>query len=134
MKSKHKRLLIILGIVSLIAIIYSLTYIPKKVISIDSTKVAEIVILDGSTGREVVFTDKADIEYIINDLNEVTFKKKNLSIGYMGFSFRAQFYNDQGKKLNELIISSEDKIRYRAFFWEARENTIDFDFIAKAFE
>jgi len=90
-------------------LLFALTYIPHKVVSIDPSKVSEITVFDGNTGYNVEITDRTDINHIINNLNEVTFQK--------------------GKSIKELIINSNDTIKYKGFFYTSVSNSIDYDYI-----
>ena len=123
-----KYILIFVPIV--IALLYSLTYIPHKVISISTNEVAKITIFDGQNGNEVIIEDRANINHIINNLNVVKFKKGKLSIMYMGYSYKTTIYNNKGKVVEELIINSSDLIRYKGFFYTATNNKVDFDYLS----
>jgi hypothetical protein len=122
-------LLVILPI--LLIILFGLTYIPHNVISIEESEVSQITIFDGSLGYEIEITDRKRIEHIINNLNDITFQKGKLSLGYMGTHFRVNMINNKGKTIEELIINSEDRIRYKGFFYEAKDNQIDIEYITE---
>ena len=110
-------------------LIYGTTYLPHKMIKIKSTEVFKMSVFNGNTGNHIEITDQSDINYIINSLNDITFQKGKLAIGYMGYSFRITIYNNKGKIIEELIINSEDTIRYKGFFYKAKDNLIDYDYI-----
>lgn len=129
---KYKKTLIFVGILAALALLYGLTYIPHTIVNIKPNKVSSIKIFDGNTGYETGITDKAAIQYIINNLNEVTFQKDKWALFYMGYSYRTTIYNHQGKPAKKLIINSSDTIRYKGFFYKAKGNQIDYEYIKKA--
>jgi hypothetical protein len=129
---KYKKTLIFVGILAALALLYGLTYIPHTIVNIKPDKVSSIKIFDGNTGFETEITDKIAIQYIINNLNDVTFQKDKWAFLYMGYSFRTTIYNDQGKPVKQLIINSADTIRYKGFFYKAKGNQIDYEYIRKA--
>lgn len=132
MKQRRRRILIIV-IPLLLALLYGTTYLPQKVISINPAAVAKINIFNGNTGQQIEITDEADIQQIINNLNEVVFQKGKISLGYMGYSFRTTIYDHQGKAIEEMIINSEHKIRYKGFFYETKGKSINYDYIDRFF-
>lgn len=131
---KIKKRLLIIVIVFLLVFIYELTYIPLKIININPKYISKIDIFNGNTGKGIEITNRIDIEHIINNFNNVKFKKDKLAIGYLGYNFRITIYDRKGKIIKELIINSNDRIRYKGFFYSANENIIDYNYIEKLFE
>jgi len=130
-KSKSIKIIYILMILTLV---YGFTYIPHKLILIDSGSISQIVVTDGNTGQKIAIKDKEDINYIINNLNGVIFQKGKPSIGYVGFSFRAIIYNIKGEAIKEFTINSLETIRYNRFFYTAIHNQVDDEYIKEMFE
>jgi hypothetical protein len=128
---KRKGKLIAISVTLLLLIAYSFTYFPQQVVSIEPTNVSKINVFDGSTGTDLDITNQSDIDYIITNLNEITFKKGKPSIGYMGFSFRTTIYDHKDRVIKELIINSSDTIKYKGFFYTASGNVIDYEYIEK---
>lgn len=124
---------ILIAIPILLIFAFALTYIPHSVVKLEPEKVSKIYIFDGGSGYDLEITDRKDIDYIIGNLNEVTFQKGKSSIGYMGYSFRTTIYNQKGKAVQELIINSTDTIRYRGFFYTATNTNIDYEYIKQLF-
>lgn len=127
MKKRKWSIIAVLLVVSLL--LFALTYIPHKVVSIDVLKVSKITVLDGNTGYKIEINDINHIEHIINNLNGVTFRKGKSSFGYKGYSFRTTIYDKKGKPIMELLINSNDTIRYKGFFYTAENNSIDYSYI-----
>ncbi|WP_186577720.1 hypothetical protein [Aquibacillus kalidii] len=130
----YKRKWIILAIPIVLVLIFILTFIPHKVVKIDPNNVSKITVFDGNTGNEIEITDNNDISHIINNLNNVTFQKEKLSIGYMGFNFRATIFDSKGNEIKSLIINSSKTIRYRGFFYRSTNIPIDYNYIEKLVE
>lgn len=129
-KQGSRRFKIFLLAIPIVAVIgFSLTYIPHSVVSMEPTNVSKITIFDGSTGYDLEITDEVEIHHIINNLNDITFQKGKSSLFYMGYSFRTTIYDQKGREQQELIINSEDTIRYKGFFYTAKDNTIDYQYI-----
>ncbi|MFD1038386.1 hypothetical protein ACFQ3N_08235 [Virgibacillus byunsanensis] len=113
----------------LLLLAFGATYIPHKVVSIDPSEVSKITVFDGNTGYDLEITDVTDINHIIRNLNEVTFQKGKLSFGYMGFSFRTTIFDHNGKSMKEITINSDDTIRYKGFFYNSIDHSIEYDYI-----
>jgi hypothetical protein len=125
----------LLWLVPLVLILlFGLTSIPHHPVNLKPADVSRIVIFDGSTGREVEITEAQAIRHIVANLNEVTFERGKLSIGYLGFRFRTTLYNDRGKAIKTITINSAEVIRYRGFFYTASDKRIDFSFIEGLFK
>ncbi|WP_449539769.1 hypothetical protein [Ferdinandcohnia sp. Marseille-Q9671] len=132
MKLKLKLTLILIPLMLLL--LYSLTYIPQTLFEMDPTEVSRIEIFDGNSGYEITLTSEEEISHIINNLNEVTFKKGKLSAGYLGYRFNTTIYDVEGYPIEELIINSEDTIRYKGFFHYSTEGTLAYQFIDELVE
>ncbi|RSD28525.1 hypothetical protein EJA10_04725 [Mesobacillus subterraneus] len=130
LKRKEKKFrFVILAVPIILGIAYGCTYIPHKIVNIAPEEVSKIHIFDGTTGYEAEITDKAQILHIINNLNGVTFQKDKSALGYLGYSFNTTIFNQDGKVVNEFIINSNDTIRYKGFFYTAKNQTVDYDYI-----
>jgi hypothetical protein len=133
MSRKLRTWIIVIAIVIVIAVLYGLTYIPHRLITIKAENVSSIYIFNGNTGKDIRITDKADIEHIITNLNNVIFNKGKCSIGYMGYSFRTIIYKENGKQYKQFIINSTDTVRYGGFFYTDKANSIDYGYISDLF-
>jgi hypothetical protein len=129
-----KKAVSIFSVLILLIVLYGLTYLPRNMISIDPDKVSTITIFNGGTGKSIEITSDPELAYIMNNLNDVTFQKGKLSLGYMGFSFRLTINNGKGKMIKELIVNSEDTIRYKGFFYRATKNEIDYNYLLSLYE
>ncbi|MEH7226582.1 hypothetical protein V7112_22530 [Bacillus sp. JJ1566] len=124
---KLKTILILIPL--LLVLLYSFTYVPHKIFEIKPENVSKIHIVDGNSGFRFDITSEEEINRIINNLNEVTFKKGKPSAGYLGYRFDTTIYDKEGKKIKELIINSNDTIRYKGFFYTTTEIPLEYEFI-----
>ena len=128
-----RKLLIILSIISIVVISGVIWYIsPLDLIQLNPEDVLEISIFDGNTGTSLHITEKEDITYIINNLNVVKLKRKKVSTGYTGYSFKTTIYLNNGEEAdgwNNFIINSKDTIRKDPFFYNVVEGSIDYQYI-----
>jgi hypothetical protein len=129
MTMKKKIFLKILVVVIIVGGLYATTYIPKKIITIKPSEVSKLEIFDGNQGKSLTVSDREHIKHIITNLNGITFSKGKSSLGYLGYSFRVTIYDDNGDEYKELIINSNDKVRYKGFFYTDQSKQIDFDYI-----
>lgn len=107
---------------------------PCSLADIEPSEVSKISVFDGNTGKSITVTDAAVIEYIISNLNSISFKKVKLSLGYMGYSFRTTVYKLNGDVFREFIINSSSIVRKDPFFYLDRTESIDFEYIRNLFE
>ncbi|WP_099363227.1 hypothetical protein [Fredinandcohnia onubensis] len=129
---KLKTILIIVPL--LIVLLYSFTYVPHKVFDINPDEVSKIHIVDGNSGYRMDITSEQEINRIITNLNEGTFKKGKLSAGYMGYRFDTTIYDTNGESMKELIINSSDTIRYKGFFYTSTDTELEYEFIDELVE
>ena len=118
-----------IAIIIAIVICYGLTYIPRKIVTIEPSKVSTINIFDGITGKSIIVTDRENIDHIIRNLNSITFRKDKLSLGYMGYSFNTTIYKSNGTIYKKFIINSTGTIRKDPFFYRDITKSIDYNYI-----
>lgn len=87
-------------IVTVYAIIlfYILWIFGEKTFSLKLDQVSKIEIFNGNTGHSIIIQDKDEIEKIVNNLNEVSMRWKEISFLKLGYSLKFSVYNEQGKK------------------------------------
>ncbi|OCT16689.1 hypothetical protein A8709_08450 [Paenibacillus pectinilyticus] len=124
---------VLLLVLVIIVVFVGTSYLPHRLIH-KAAEVSKIIIFNGGTGVELELTNKDDIEHIINNLRGITFQKGKSSFGYMGFSFKTTVYDKKGKPVKQLIINSEDTVRYKGYFYKAKGSLIDYTYIKKKFE
>lgn len=129
MSSRKKAIFIVITVCLCIALLYGITYLPRKMMDADPQDVSRIILFDGGSGYELEITDRSTIEHIVADISQVSFAKNKLALGYSGYSYRLTSYNEKGKVINRFIINSEDTVRYKGFFYRAQGETVDYNYL-----
>ena len=124
-----RKLLKVALIISILIIIFLLTFIPHKLVNIESQDVSSIYIFCGTNGKHIEITDRDTISHIIDNLDSVTFQKDSLAIFRMGYAYNITIYTHKYIPYRKFIINSDTKVRYWGFFYEAQNNKIDYEFI-----
>ena len=88
---------------------------PVTKISKDAERVTSIKVFDGTCGKELIITDRAEIEKIVACVNEMKLHRGKVSLGYMGYRFHLTFQPKRGT-WDDFIISSSS-IRNDPFFY-----------------
>ncbi|MGI2295033.1 hypothetical protein [Paenibacillus sp. GXUN7292] len=130
----NRRRMSLLLVSIILVLLYGSTYLPHKIVKVTPSKVSKIVIFNGNTGYQIEINEKEDIEYIIRNLNGISFQKGKMTSGYMGYSFRTTIYNNKGKSVKGLVINTTDTVRFNGFFYKAKNNLIDYGYIESMFE
>lgn len=79
--------------------------------------VSAIDVFNGNTGKHYVIDDKDDIQYIIENLQNADFRIGQLSIGYVGTRFNLEFIDNNGSRMDKIIINADDTLRKDPFFY-----------------
>jgi hypothetical protein len=112
-----------------VVLLIGITYILRGIINIDYTEVNRIEITDGNTGKDIEIIDKDNIKHIIESLNSVAFRKYKYSLFRMGYTFNTKIYDNNGKFRKNIVINSDEDIRYNSYSYRAITNRIDYEFI-----
>ena len=126
MKGKLSKISLIMSI--LIAI-FLLTFIPHKLVDVDPQDVSSIYIFDGRSGHHIEIKDKDTINYIIENLDSVTFQKGKPTLFRMGAGLRVTIYTNKYFPYKKLIINTDNNVRYWGFFYGTKVNKIDYKFL-----
>lgn len=130
MKKKYKFLI---SFVTIIILLFTLSFIPHKIITLRPNDVASIYIFNGNTGESITIEEQSDIDNIINNLNNITFHKNKCSLGKMGYGYRLNITIKNSIFSKKLIINSTNTIRYCGFFYIDPQNSIDYEYISSFF-
>ncbi|WKA57055.1 hypothetical protein QWY16_11105 [Planococcus shenhongbingii] len=120
---------LVIAVPFLLLLAFAWTYIPQKVVSIEPANVSKIAVFDENSMKLMEITKKKDINHLVDNLNKVTLQKGTPSIGYIKFSYRTVFFDDEGKEIKDLTINSRDTIKYKGFFYRSEDHLIDYDYI-----
>ena len=91
--------------------------------------------VDKKVLKEVFYMKKKSL--ITENLNSLKLKRRKISSGYKGYSFRTTIYLDNGEEAdgwNNFIINSSDTVRKDPFFFDVIGGSIDYDYIERLFE
>lgn len=120
LKTKKKiSVLINMIVIAVIAMIVTWYFSPRTFLSgVDPLDVKSISVFDGNTGKSFVIDDAAEIEYIIENIQDIEMERYKVSLGYSGFSFRMSFNSGSGEEMDSFVINSADTIRDDPFFYQ----------------
>ena len=128
-----KKIVILLSIVAVLLVGVIVWYnVPIDLMNLDANEVMEIVVFNGNSGNTTHITDQEQIQYIIENLNDVEVKRSKLSVGYSGYSFKVTIYLSDGNEAadwNNFIINSDYTIRKDPFFYSVTKGEIDYNYI-----
>jgi hypothetical protein len=130
MKKGKKIILFILVIVVVaISILAAWYFSPKTFLKkIEPSNVSSIDVFDGNTGNGFVIEDKSEIQYIVENIQSFAMTRDKVSVGYSGYSFRMNFYDNSGKEIDSFIINSTTTIRDDPFFYRCNGD-LCFDYL-----
>ena len=133
-----KKIVILLSAVVIFLVGTAVWYnVSIDLMNLDHNEVKEIVVFNGNSGNTTHITDKEQIQYIIDNLNDVEIKRSKPSVGYAGYSFKLTIYLSDGNEAddwNNFIINSDDMIRKDPFFYSVINGKIDYGYIEKIVE
>ena len=133
-----KRIPILLSVLLIVLVGITVWYhTPIDLMNLDTNEVMEIVVFNGNSGNATHIEDKEQIQYIIDNLNDIEVKRSKLSAGYTGYSFKVTIYLSDGNEAdgwNNFIINSDDTLRKAPFFYSVTKGRIDYNYIEKIVE
>lgn len=132
---KRKKLVVILGVALVVMVVFFVWWnVPSSLTNISPSEVSKIEFFDGGTGNSITVADAAEIKHIINNLNAVSVKKRKVSLGYLGYSFKTTIYRTNGAVYKTFMINSNDSIRKDPFFYHDSSESIDYRYIQVLFD
>ena len=84
---------------------------------VEAGDVTAIAVLDGNTGNGFDIDDPEEIQAIVENIQSTPMKRDKISVNYSGFSFRMNFYGENGRVLDSFVVNSTDTIRSDPFFY-----------------
>ena len=104
---------------------------PVTKISKDAERVTSIKVFDGTCGKELIITDRGEIEKIVAYINEMKLSRGKVSIGYMGYQFHLTFQPKWGT-WDDFIVGP-DVVRNDPFFYSLETETGLIDYIEELY-
>lgn len=97
-------------------------------------KSKKIEIFNGNTGHSIIIQDKDEIEKIVNNLNGVSMRWKEVSFLKLGYSLKFSVYNEKGKMVKSFIINSEDCVRKTFFSYKVIKGKLNYGYFYELVE
>lgn len=104
---------------------------PVTKITKDEKRITSIKVFDGTCGKELIITDRGEIEKIVAYVNEMNLHRGKVSLGYMGYRFHLTFQPKRGT-WDDFIISS-NSIRNDPFFYSLETESDLEDYIEELY-
>ncbi|MCM1236722.1 MAG: GNAT family N-acetyltransferase [Ruminococcus flavefaciens] len=129
-RKKNNGKLLIWKIILLIVLIAIFYFTPKTFGNgIHPSDVDHINVFDGNRGVGFTIDDPEHIQYIVENIQSHPMKRDSLSFGYMGYSFKISYIDDDEKDVIPVfILNSDNSIRKDPFFYTC-EGGLCFDYI-----
>lgn len=125
---KKKIIIISVLILIIVGVVWYLT--PKTFAKgVNPDDVDKFSVFDGQTGTGFMVDDPTYIKMIVRNLQNTPVKRSGISLGNMGYGFKIEGLNANGKTIIPIfIINSETTIRKDPFFYTC-EGGLCFDFL-----
>lgn len=119
MKRKAQKLLILIAVAAVAA--SALYFTPKTFLrGVDPDEVSRIDVFDGNTGVAFSVRQPEEVRSIVENIQSIPMRRDGISLGYMGYSFRLRFLDEDGRKLvRGFILNGEGVIRQDPFFYRS---------------
>ena len=92
--------------------------------SVSEEDIKFIHVFNGNNGSNYTIGDKEQISYIVDNIQNISFKKTGISLGRKGYQYRLTFEDIDGKIVDEFIINSSNTLRNDPFFYRDENNSI----------
>ena len=92
-------------------------------------EVASISVFVGSTGKQMVISDREEINKVVSNIQSLSMKRSGFSFNYVGFSFSLTFKDKDGNAIDSIGINGKDTIRDSRFFYKCESGEICFDYL-----
>lgn len=92
-------------------------------------EVASISVFVGSTGKQMVISDREEINKVVSNIQSLSLKRSGFSFNYVGYSFSITFKDKDGKAIDGFAINSKDTARDNNFFYKCENGEICFGYL-----
>nr|WP_315024906.1 hypothetical protein [uncultured Aminipila sp.] len=100
---------------------------------INAAEVRELKILDENAERAVVLTPSGEMNYILDSLSDIQFKKSGISVGHMDYGLEITIIGNDGKVVSKFNINSDNVIGEGLFLYEAQSISTCYDYLESLF-
>ena len=96
---------------------------------------AKIIVSSGTTGTQVEITDTENIQYITDNINDLTYSKGE-KVNSDGWSYALIWYDKDGNEQKKLTVLNENTVIFDGRYYKGMEADyeIDLAFLEKLFE
>lgn len=104
---------------------------------INVTEVREIEIMeivDETNERAVVLIPSEEMNYILDSVADIQFKKSGISMGHMDYGLGITVIRNDGKVVSKFVINSDNVIQKSPFIYEAQSASICYDYLESLFQ
>lgn len=115
-----KKVLISASIIAILLIAAVCCYFMPKTFGkhVNPSDVDHIIVFDGNTGTGFTITDSEDIEYIVENIQNISMRRHGISLGRMGYGFKIGYVTSNDKAVIPLFyLNSDSTIRKNPFFY-----------------
>ena len=98
--------------------------------NVSSNDIKFIHVVNGNNGSNYTIGDKEHVSYIVENIKNISFKKRGISLGRKGYQYRLTFEDAEGKTVYKFIINSNDTLRNDPFFYRDESNSICAEYIS----
>ena len=109
----------LIAVIVILLVLLAVWYFsPRTFLNVlEAGDVTAISVFDGNTGNGFDIDDPEEIQAIVENIQSTPMKRDKISVNYSGFSFRMNFYGENGRVLDSFVVNSTDTIRSDPFFY-----------------
>ena len=109
----------LIGVIVILLVLLAVWYFSPRTFlkGVEAGDVTAISVFDGNTGNGFDIDDPEEIQAIVENIQSTPMKRDKISVNYSGFSFRMNFYGENGRVLDSFVVNSTDTIRSDPFFY-----------------
>lgn len=116
----------------MITVIIGVSYIPQKLIKVNSKEVVKIEITNGQTGEKTEIMNHEQISQILFNLADITIQKEQSEKDFKGYHYWIKIYTEKGIA-QQLTIHEADTIIYKDVLYKTKGKSIDKAYIDRLF-
>lgn len=96
---------------------------------IDAAEVRQMQILDKNAERAVVLIPCEEMNYILDNLSDIQFKKSGISVGNMDYGLEITIIGNNGKVVSKFDVNSDHMIGKEPFLYKAQSASICYEYL-----
>ena len=96
---------------------------------VEDNRVSSISVFVGSTGKQMVISDREEINRVVSNIQSLKLKRSGFSFNHVGFSFSLSFKDKDGNVIDRLVITGKDTVRDNFFFYSIEDGELCFTYL-----